>query len=267
MFGFPKIERKAGFQYQNNFLKTVIFQIKFPNRNTVVKNKSIIIQQLSTYFPINQNINEINIDFKIKPEDKTPIIKPYSKTDNGIQFTTINKEKILSITEDTLTFTVLGKFYSNFSAFLEEIRALESIYKICEISSVDRIAVRKINIVDIELEHNDKKRECAVDVLPLLINENLINYSILIPGKEFISKGITTINMLNGEDKLNFQYGLLPTKNDTVFNIIVDIDLFSTLKNSPIDAIVPKLEEINQEIYNIFMWTFTDKAKELINQK
>ena len=48
-------------------------------------------------------------------------------------------------------------------------------------------------------------------------------------------------------------------------SVLLDIDLFSVEPNLKVSKLIPKLKEINNEIFNIFNWALSDQAKSFLS--
>lgn len=262
MIGFPKAEKPSSdFQYASNFLKSVVFQIKYPVNKSVVKNKEKLKALFKDDYPNHKTARQFGIGVEIN-KDQTPILQQSVNEETGSTFTSKEGNNTITITEDTFSFTVVGNAYSNFNNFLSQIDKFDSVFELCGIKELHRIAIRKTNIVEFQIA-NDTDNTSVVSMLDFLLNKVLANSFSFIPGSEFINQGITSTYFVNGENKLYLRYGLMgPMPDNNNRQIILDIDLFSTETNLKISGIKEKLTEINQEIFNIFSWSFTDEAKE-----
>jgi len=258
MFDFPNIDHR---KYNKNFLKTVIFQIAFEENILLKDNKKKVVEIFSKVFPrVNDKVTKgFQISFK---NDQTPILQNIDNENTGIPFEMRSNdgERILTIDNSSLSYTISGKSYTSFDDLKIELELLNSFFELTQIKKLKRIAVRKINIIEFKVNEN------ASDVLALLISPELLSNLNYFPNNKFIMQNIQTINYQKDDFKLNIKYGLNipPIPNQEIGQIILDIDLFST---SPIESneTIGRAEEINNEIFNVFNWAISDKTKSILD--
>ncbi len=107
MFGFPNADRPKAGQFKRNLLKSVIFQVKFEKSEDVVigfKEKREILKNI---LPITNRISQ-NCAHVTFEKDKTPIVQTANSSTHGYEFKTADNNKILVVTEDTLSYTIAG---------------------------------------------------------------------------------------------------------------------------------------------------------------
>lgn len=258
MFNFPHIDHR---KYRKNFLKTVIFQIAFEENITLIDKKPEIVEIFNKVFPrVNDKVTKgIQISFK---NDQTPILQHIEneKTGISIEMRSNDGQRILSIDNSSLSYTIGGKSYTSFDDLKSDLELLNSFFELTKINKVKRVAIRKINIIEFVVNNN------ASDFLAHLISPELLSNLNYFPNTQFISQNIQTIYYQKDDFKLNIKYGLNipPITNKEIGQIILDIDLFNT---SQIDSYntIRVAEEINNEIFNIFNWAISDNTKNLLD--
>jgi uncharacterized protein (TIGR04255 family) len=261
MFNFPKIEREEDFRYKNNFLNTVVFQVKFNPVVQVVNNIPEIKELLSDFYPNNKNIVKVEGSFNL--DQKTPLLQSAKSTTQGIEFRTSSGDNVLSITEDAITLTILGSAYKNFNDAISLFKSFfVEIAKIISIEYVDRVAIRKINIIQASTDETSDKNL----LMQAIYNDALINNLNYIPSSQYLDSAIITSKYNNEGFSLNLIYGLLPAQNKIYKQrqFLLDIDLFNE-SHVELDNVTSIFNEINEEIFNIFNWSFKDEIKTMLN--
>ncbi|MCH8208356.1 MAG: TIGR04255 family protein [Nitrospinae bacterium] len=263
MFNFPSNKRGKNFKFKKNLLKSVIFQLKYDVTGAVIPRSKEIHDRLKNKFPIINPIMESQTSIQIS-KDKTPIIQPITNTKKGLELKTEDNTKIFSITDDTFTYTIFGTVYENFDNAFSEIR--EDFFPILEesnISNFNRIAIRKINL----MEREDSKVSSDHELLLLAFRENLINCFISIPDTKSMVSGVTSIKMEKENKRLNISYGIIPpSPKKENKQLLLDIDLFFINQGIAIESVESKWEEINNEIFNIFIWAISDKLRRSLDE-
>jgi uncharacterized protein (TIGR04255 family) len=258
MFNFPHTDHR---KYKKNFLKTVIFQIAFEESTMLVDKKAKIVEIFNKVFPrVNDKVTKgIQISFK---NDQTPILQQIenNKTGVSIEMRSNDGQRVLSIDNTSLSYTIGGKSYTSFDDLKMDLVLLNSFFGLSEIKKVKRIAIRKINIIDFVVNTN------ASDFLAHLVSSELLSNLNYFPDTQFIRQNIQSISYQKDDFTLNIKYGLnIPkTIDKEIGQIILDIDLFNT---SQIDSnnTIRVAEEINNEIFNIFNWAISDNTKNLLD--
>lgn len=263
MFGFPKSDRPKNFQFNRNFLKSVIFQVKFDNNESVLSSKEKLIKKLEGSYPVHNVLKGVGFGFKLG-EEKTPIIKEVKDHEDAIEFKSKDSNRILNISGDAITLTNLGKGYSNFEGFLDEVVKLRNVFDLCGIKLFTRVAIRKINII--EFTPPGGNDSMVLEFLPVIFNQAMIDNLMVFPGREMIKQGVTTLNYVSGDDRMNLRYGLLPLNPKTNrHSVLLDVDVYTLEKELSTNKLEPKLVAINKEIFDIFNWSLSDEAKEFLN--
>lgn len=261
MFGFPDAVKPAGFRYKHNFLKTVIFQLKYTQNNNILGSKDSITNILKDKYPNIKNILQGQIQFKL---DKTPVIISESNTTDGFEFRSQNGNRIFSITGDTISFTILGNEYvsfeSEFSSFSDIIKNISGR---CSIDSFSRVAIRKINL----FEFQPDDQNFPIDFLPIVFNEQFVSSMLSIPDKKFFNIALMRYELFDNPYNLKLSYGLTSSKKSPPNNKIatLDIDLFNNTSLVQLTNFEEEMKTINQSIYNIFDYIISSELKKIMN--
>lgn len=259
MFGFKDISYK---QYETNFLKTVVFQISFNKIEGFINKKSYIIDNFKSIFPrINTpNGGEIAISFD---KEETPIVQ-HIKNDGTIEMKSESGQKVLNISNNSLSLTISGLEYKNYLELKGLIENINDFFQCCSIKETFRIAIRKINIVEFNYTDDDNTTE----ILGTVINENLVGNVNYLPKSKFTKQNMHLLNFNNGDYNLNLKYGLniqqIPSSN--IAQVIIDIDLFNSSIN-PVSELINITDNINKEIFNAFNWSISETFLNLLNDR
>ncbi len=258
MFGFNDISYK---QFNKNFLKTVVFQISFNKIEGFGGKKNEIIHKFNNFFPLVKTPTggEIAISFNNK---ETPIVQ-HVKNDGTIEMKSENGQKILTISNESLTLTISGRDYKSYLELKDLIYNINEFFKCCNIIEIYRIAIRKINII----EFNYSASNSSIEILSSVINEHLIGDVNYLPKSQFIKQNMHLISFNNENYNLNLKYGLnipqIPSQN--IAQVIIDIDLFNN-STSPIGDMITISDNINKEIFNAFNWSINESFLNLLNE-
>ena len=259
MFGFPIQSREVISEFKRNYLKTVVFQFKFPAIKLLSKQRNEIYSKLRAIYP---RINDqVESGFEIKfGNEHTPILQPIKEANSGYELRTEDGQKIISVASDTVSITIAGKVYKNFEdSQANEIQHLLSVLKLFDVRTLNRVAVRKINIIDYTIP--DDSDLSPMSVLSMLIHQDLLNNYKGLPSQEHIWQNMHNINYRRANDQLNLRYGLISPdpKKPKTGQVIIDIDLFN-LDNNELKNGEKKLSELNKEVFNIFRWSICADA-------
>lgn len=257
MFGFPRIARKT---FHNNFLRTIVFQVQFSDNKIVLEKSAAIKELFKEEFP--RSNDAISQGFNIQlSKDKTPILQSIANSRTGIELRSADGQKALNINTNSLTLTIAGKAYRSFDDIEKFFGKFNQIFKFCRIEDVVRLAIRKVNIIEFEIVGNNQ-----LEVMQYLLSNELSSNISIFPDSEYINQSIQTINYKRDNCHLNLRYGMAIVPNKKNGQVIIDIDLFD-LTPLKIDKIQIKANELNTEIFNIFNWTLSEKAKKLLDGK
>ena len=260
MFEFPSINRSLIKEYKGNFLRSVALQIKYPKSIDIASDKEHVSSLFKTILPRINDTKTSSLQISFNQDDKTPVLQPVSSNSLGFEMKSNDGAKILTVLEDTLSYSIAGSVYENFNQIQNEILIISNIIKKNNIEVLSRVAIRKINIVDFSLEGNDKVS--PLDVAKMILNPKLLNGIDSFPKTSSIVQNVNTINYSEGENRLNLIYGLLkPSELDSKNGqVVIDIDLFKESSLSS-DSLVEYFTEINDEIFNVFNWCISENAK------
>ncbi len=262
MFEFPKFEKPKGFQYKHNFLKSVIFQVKYPIANKVVDSIPLIKGNVGKFFKNFGEIFKSEVGFKF--DEKTPILQSTKSSTQGIEFRADNGHKVLAITEDSITYTIFGPSYSNFENTIHELELYFSnvLNDTLGIKTLNRIAIRKINIIELELLQQLKTNE----IIQAVFNKSLVDSLNYMPCINYLTYHISNNIYKRNTYQLNLNYGLIPNQNETSKRqFVLDIDLFNFKSDFISSNLITEFQIINDEIFNIFNWSLLDSVKDSLN--
>lgn len=256
MFGFPPVEHK---KYNNNFLKTVVIHLSYKKCDLIENHEAEIKEIFKESFPRFNSAKGKGFEISIGKTDNPN----FQQIENGhnIVLRSQDGQKIINITEELISITISGKKYLNFDDLTTDFEKISKTLDLCSIKHINRVAMRKINIIEF------KNNENPSEILDFLLNPNLIGNLDFFPSREKMKQSIQTINYQDNNNYLNIKYGLnVPNQlNSKIGQLIIDIDLF---KQEDIDKnkFIPILSEINSEIFNIFNWVINKKTKSLLNE-
>lgn len=257
MFNFPKTPRTIGLQFYPNLLKSVTFQVKYPKNEGLLKAEAIWRERLQSRLPNSKKVMHGQVRFTIT--EKTPIIQPPTSANIGFELRSKDSKEVLIVTEDALTLTIMGKAYSNFNDVFGSIeRDFYPLLNETHISEFNRVAIRKINIIEFS-----PAEKCSVpEALASIFNETLVHNLIFMPSQDTLDSGMTRCTFNAPEFKLNLAYGVLEQKQNTHRQAVLDIDLFKINGFTSIYNLNDVMTQINEEIFNIFNWAI---QKELLS--
>ena len=249
MFGFPVAPRTDGFKLQQNLLRTVIFQIKFPPAYSVVARHQELQSALSNTFPQNEALKYQAASGE--SIEQTPIVSTQQSTAGGFEFRTADQKMIFTVKEDELSLTILGHQYVNFQTVQHDLQ--ESIYKVGNLlglSSLTRTSIRKINLVNVQ----QAQFPLTVEAVYRSVFHNLLTLtSAAIPSAPYLFSGINNYRYHHDAHWLNLVYGLLPEPaQDGARQFVLDIDLLNTQPEQPYTDLSSNLSKLNDEVFNVF---------------
>lgn len=264
MFGFPVAPRIDGFKLQQNLLRTVVFQVKFPSNFEVLSRQSELQETLKDSFPIFQELKIQDLSFEIV--DQTPIVSSQQGSTGAFEFRAADQQKIFTIKEDELTLTILGPQYVNFQTVQQDLRG--TIYRIADIlglTVLTRTAIRKINLVN--FQRNDSPLPYEVESIYRTVFQNLLTLtSAAIPAAKYLFSGISNYRYHNDAHRLNLVYGLLPElAADGARQFVLDIDLINMTPNQPYADLSTSFAAINDEVFNVFSWSINQSLIDMLN--
>lgn len=255
MFGFKEIEHK---KYKNNFLKTVVFQVDFDKCINLKEHDSKIEKLFKINFPRFNSAQGKGFEISLNNENPN-----FQQINDGhtINLKSENGQRVIKVTEKSLSFTIGGSSYSYFDNLIDDFNCIISFLELCKIDTVNRLAIRKINLVEF------KNNENPSDILKFLLNPNIVSQIDDFPNRQLVNHSIQSINYKDENNFLNIKYGLNipPQLNSEVGHLIIDIDLFKQEKIK-IKDIIKNSKSINSEIFNIFSWLINDNTKKILNE-
>jgi uncharacterized protein (TIGR04255 family) len=266
MLGFPKADRTTIDSFNSNYLKTIVFQIKFANNEKVFEKKESYLGLFKELFPRITDSQQNGFAISIN-KDQTPILQPIPSEKNGVELRSEDGQKILAILKDGVTYTVTGSVYKNFDAINSELTLIQKALEILEIKILERIAIRKINIIDYEIPSTMKDTD-TVGVMELLLHPELLNNMNYFPSKGNIVQSIHNVLFAKDDVTLNLKYGVIqPNVAEKKGQVLVDIDLFKQGKIES-KSTCSLMKEINEEIFNVFNWSMkAESIKHLMEAK
>lgn len=258
MFGFPKVDPTIKHTFKQNFLRNVSFQIRFNETEKFIDNKYSIHKIFETKYPrlndIVSNQLEIHID-----KNETPIVS--TTKGKGFTLRSLDGNRTLNFTTTSIDILINGNGYKNFKDIIDfELEKIQEILLQYSISEVNRIAIRKVNIIGLLVNENTNLSQISKK----LLNERVAYCLDSFPMEEFINQNISNISYSNYKNGLNLKIGnTLQPNNTKIGHVICDIDRFDTNINET-DSLKIIFGNINDEIFNVFMWTLSDEAKNIL---
>jgi uncharacterized protein (TIGR04255 family) len=264
MFGFPKVDHSIKESFTRNFLRTVVIQFKFSETNRLLENKSRILNEFAERYPrMNDNISK---NFEIQLQHETPIVN--TTRGQGFVLKSTDGTRSINFNSNSIDININGLGYRNFAEIQEfEIEKIKNLLISLDISLVNRIAVRKINIIGIKVPDNMNLTQISKDLLNERISYSLDSY----PMEEFIQQNITTVNYIKDKNGLNLRSGLTLQPNNAnvkinLGHIICDIDRYNS---EDIDSanLSEEFKKLNEELFDIFIWFLNEKAINILKNE
>lgn len=265
MLDFPKADRGAIDGFNSNYLKTIIFQIKFPSNEKVVSAKEKYVDLFKELFPRITDSQHNGFSISINKE-QTPILQPISSEKHGVEFRSEDGQRILAVLKDGINYTLTGDVYKNFEHIHPELDLISKVLSNLEIEIIERMAIRKINIIDFEIPATLTDVD-NINIMQMLLHPELLNNMSYFPSKRNIVQSIHNVLFSKEDVTLNLRYGVIqPNISENKGQVLVDIDLFKvgTIKSS---EALNLFRDINNEIFNIFIWSLKSDAIEHLMQK
>ncbi len=263
MFGFPEADRSNIESHKKHYLNTVIFQVKFNETDEINKNKEEITSIFKDLFPRVHDITREGIRISIA-RDKTSIVQPVSHKDSGFELKSTDGKNIISFNEQDITLAISGDVYKNYNNICDKMPLLIRVFELCEITSLNRVAIRKLNAIDFEIAEESSTH--PVEIVDMLLSPNLLISSAYLPQHDGIQQSIQTINYTKENYRLNLRYGLIVSEdNAKKGQVLIDIDLFR-VNGVLVDSLESVSTEINSEIFNIFSWAISEEAKKQLRE-
>lgn len=259
MFGFPKADRTEIRLFKRNYLKSVILQIKYPLNDLIIEKREEILVLFKDLFPRTQENSLPSFELSLK-SDLTPILQPISDKNIGFQLKSQDGQSVLSFSKDSISYTIAGKAYESFEKVVENFKLINSVISLCKIESITRVAIRKLNIIEIEIPRTIEQSK--MEIMGIVLNPKLIANVSYIPDLKYIQQSIQTTTFVKENDRLNLRYGLvIPQMESNLGQILVDIDMFK-IGDFKTKNLFDLLPIINDGVFDVFNWAV---AKETIN--
>ena len=256
MFGFPERDREDGFQYQRNFLRSVILRIDYSRSKEIVSKKEAFKSHFKELFPNASDI--VNTQATLRFENKTPIFEPQSSLDQGVELKSKDLQKNLKITDTFIAYTISGNAYNNFEEAVSIIRqtfvAIQSYDVVIE--TINRLAIRKTNIIDFTIT----EKATIIEAIASMFN-NALNKSILeLPNNRTVSSYNQSVVYNELPYKLNLNYGYKQGVDKDNWNAVVDIDIFNEEPSEgfELSQIEEEFSKINKAVFDVFHWSLQD---------
>lgn len=265
MLDFPKVNRSIITGFNSNYLKTVVFQLKFANTPNIIDKKDVYLPRFKDLFPRINESQQNGFAITIN-KDQTPILQPIPSEKNGIELRSEDGQKIIAFLKDGITFTIAGASYKNFENIINELELIFKVLTDIDVTIIERIAIRKINIVDFEIPPNLDGID-SISVMELILHPELLNNISYFPNKNNISQSIHNVVFTKDDVCLNLKYGMIQQNIlEKKGQVLLDIDL---IKQGKFDAeqLVNIFNEINEEIFNIFNWAMNRDAIDHLMEK
>lgn len=264
MFGFNKIDRSKIQEFNKNYLRNVVLQVKFDKKKELHKKIEVFKDVFEKDFPRYKELkgHELNVTIG---KDQTPVVQPSSTVENGFELRSESGNKSLNCSLDAVTLNIAGAEYLNFEQLKPFISKLQELLEKCELGNLARISIRKINIIDFSIP--ERESITPYELMEYILNKDLVGRNSAMPNASSIKQSIQNLSLAEEDYLLNLKYGmLLHNWKDQSGQIIVDIDC---IKNNAIsiDDLPTQFELINDEIFNIFNWSLSEEAlKELLKK-
>lgn len=253
MFDFPDIPKVT---YKRTFLRSSIFNIEFSENIKWENYEDEIFNFFKTNFPIKSKKNSFGINFTAT---KDGIVNLGTNNDsNAFELKSVDGLKILSFENNVLAVGLNGKSYESFISFIQIFQIVDELlqnnlakYK------VKRFSIRKINLIDFNLNNNN-----GVTFLKQLINSELIGNIDYTPNINYIKQSINSIVFEKESARLNIKYGYNKI-NDSIGQIILDLVMFFDYDNNKTN--IDHFDFINNELYQAFNWAIAEEYKKIMN--
>lgn len=260
MFGFPKVDPTTKNTFKRNFLRNVSFQIRFNETDKFIENKYKILTSFEKKYPRMNDIVSNQLEIQID-KNETPILN----TTRGKGFTLRSNDgnRTLNFTTKSIEIIISGNGYKNFDDIYNfELLKIQEILLQNGIYQVERIAIRKVNIIGLVVNENTN----LTQISKKLLNERIAYCLDSFPMEEFINQNINNINYVSDKNGLNIKIGnTLQPNNNKIGHVICDIDIYNTDINQ-VENLNKALGNLNEEMFNVFMWTLSDEAKNILTK-
>lgn len=246
MFGFPKTDRRV---FKRNFLRTVIFQIGFRPCPLFEERKQEIKELFAERFPRISEKNNLSLSFRLN--DKNPILHPASGT-AVLEMRSADGQKVVTVNESGFSYTQNGQSYTSFENLKEEIESVNAFFALCGIETINRLAIRKLNIIEFDLTAN------PADVFRYVFAPGLWAGLDYFPDFAALAQNINAFQYAEGAQKLTLQYGLNITP-ESLGQVVIDIDRFD-VSETEAGEVFQKAANLNADIFDVFHWAINKET-------
>ena len=263
MFGFPAQNRPDNFRLTHNLLQSATFQIKYSAKKALFDVIGDVIAVLIGSFPVVKHLQQTSGKWQAV-EYKTPLLPDRNKGD-ALQFSSDENSKVFVISEDAIIMTIAGQAYTNFLDIKDEFyNFVEAIIPLIEVDSFNRVSVRKINSLDAKPNgKSDKDPGVWRDIIKEVFNPELVAHISSVPPAKRLVSTVVNSRFEDGDYVLNLIYGLSPRiDEDGKREILLDIDLINSGNYSSLEEIKPRLLELNNQVFDIFIWSIPESFRE-----
>lgn len=252
MFGFPKAEYNI---YKRNFLRKVFFQIDFKKSSRILENeefvKSIFFQKFPRFIKAQGKGLQITIGDVPKLETLSDDEALIFKSQDG-QITVEMNDKSIKLSFDNTAYQSKVDIKNALSLITHLFND--------KIEAVDRIILRKINIIEFDSTNNPN------GILYYLLNKSIVGNVDSFPNTELINHNLQSVNYRNDNFYLNLKYGMNmpPNTNLKIGQVIIDVECVKHTSTT-IAEIENVFDDINSEMFNVFDMLINDNAKNILN--
>jgi uncharacterized protein (TIGR04255 family) len=197
---------------------------------------------------------EALIDLEQQIQAGSGVTATASQTHIGYRFLSGDRKHIFQARLDGFTFSRLAP-YGEWKIFRDEARCLWELYRaIAKPKTINRVAVRYINLLNLPLPLNDFRDylRTVPEVSPDL-PQGLRDYFMQLQIPQEDLEGMLLLNE-----------AIIPSSADNVVSVLLDIDLFCNVNfSSDEDRCWSLLEKLRLRKNEVFEACITDKAREL----
>lgn len=204
-------------------------------------------------YPISEEITLAQTQFQVG----SSVTATASQSTVGYRFCSIDRKRILQAQLDGFTFSQLEP-YENWKSLRDEARRLWRVYSaVTQASVVQRVAVRYINRLDLPFDSSG-----LLDFKDYLRTVPEVSPDLFQGLKDYVMQ--LQIPQEDLEALLVLNEAMLPSANQDIVSVLLDIDLFSSVEMlSDSDELWNLLEKFRERKNEAFNACITDKAKEL----
>src|SRR5699024_796955 len=116
-------------------------------------------------------------------------------TNNGFDLRSESGNKLLICNSNAITLNVAGNEYENFKQLNGFLDKLQQLLTSCGLKEISRVSIRKINIIDFNIP--DQEELTPYQLMELILNENLVGKSDIMPDSSMIQQSIQNLIFLD----------------------------------------------------------------------